>query len=130
LGYHNGIINYTIGQRKGLNIAFGERKFVVRIDAKNNKVILGNNDDLQSKKFSIKDIVFQKSNSIVDAYNTEKEVIVKLRYRHDGTSCKLIEEKDGQVDFILDDDVRAITAGQTAVFYNGKNEVLYGGTII
>ena len=86
LGFHNGIINYTIGQRKGLNIAFGERKFVVRIDAEKNQIILGSNDDLMSSDFIIRDVVYSGHDENVIG----KKFYAKLRYRHDGTLCEIV----------------------------------------
>lgn len=129
LGFHKGIINYTIGQRKGFNIAFGERKFVVRIDAKRNRVVLGDNDDLYSDEFNIYDVVFSGiSESQMLKYRPEK-IFAKLRYRHDGTMCKEISKGDGYYKVRLASRVRAITSGQSAVFYDDCDRVLFGGII-
>ena len=86
LGFHNGIINYTIGQRKGLNIAFGSRKFVVKIDAEKNQVVLGDNDDLMSSDFIIRDVVYSGHDENVIG----KKFYAKLRYRHEGTLCEIV----------------------------------------
>lgn len=131
LGYHTGIINYTIGQRKGLNIAFGERKFVLDIDAEKNRVVLGDNEELFSSVFKIKNIVFQKLNirdNIKDIIKLQK--IVKVRYRHDGTSSEVEFLNDGTAECLLKEPVRAITRGQAAVFYDSEDCILFGGVIV
>ena len=137
LGYHNGIINYTIGQRKGLNIAFGERKFVVRIDAEKNQVVLGSNDDLMAAEFRMKDVVFSGHDENIIG----TKFYAKLRYRHDGTLCEIIEasptcrgeHRDPESTIYtchLLEPVRAITPGQSAVFYDDDGRVMFGGIII
>ena len=139
LGFHDGIINYTIGQRKGLNIAFGERKFVVNIDANNNQVVLGNNDDLMSINFKIYDIVFSgisKDEMLSKIVGTDKTFYAKLRYRHDGTLCKVVntDVMAGNDDLVLSCEllskVRAITKGQAAVFYDENDNIMFGGRIL
>lgn len=140
LGFHNGIINYTVGQRKGFNIAFGERKFVVRIDVEKNQVVLGNNDDLMSSEFKIKDVVFSGHDENVIG----KKFYAKLRYRHDGTLCEIVGANPVGADIIrlnhtgeqavltchLLSPVRAITPGQSAVFYDEDGRVMLGGIIV
>ena len=130
LGFHDGIINYTIGQRKGFNIAFGERKFAVKIDAEKNQVVLGSNDDLMSSEFKMKDVVFSGHDENVIG----KKFYAKLRYRHDGTLCEIINTYNQSDNMIftcrLDSPVRAITPGQSAVFYDEEGRVMFGGIIL
>ena len=135
LGFHNGIINYTVGQRKGFNIAFGERKFVVRIDVEKNQVVLGSNDDLMSSEFKIKDVVFSGHDENVIG----KKFYAKLRYRHDGTLCEIVgadiisSNRTGDPTIFtchLTSPVRAITPGQSAVFYDENGQVMLGGIIV
>ena len=139
LGFHNGIINYTIGQRKGLNIAFGSRKFVVKIDAEKNQVVLGDNDDLMSSDFIIRDVVYSGHDENVIG----KKFYAKLRYRHEGTLCEIVGANAcGALvgaDTIrpasiltchLSSPVRAITPGQSAVFYDEDGRVMFGGIIM
>lgn len=139
LGFHDGIINYTVGQRKGLNIAFGERKFVVNINADNNQVVLGNNDDLMSLAFKIYDVVFSgisKDEMLSSIVGTDKTFYAKLRYRHDGTLCKIVSANVATAsnDLILNCEllskVRAITRGQAAVFYDENDNIMFGGRIL
>lgn len=138
LGFHNGIINYTIGQRKGLNIAFGSRKFVVKIDAEKNQVVLGDNDDLMSSDFIIRDVVYSGHDENVIG----KKFYAKLRYRHEGTLCEIVgadtirprrmgELREPNIlTCHLSSPVRAITPGQSAVFYDEDGRVMFGGIII
>ena len=126
LGYHNGIINYTIGQRKGLNIAFGERKFVLKINKDKNQVVLGSNDDLMGRRFTLKNVVYS---GIENENDLTKEYYAKLRYRHDGTLCSIKEKQGDKLVCELRDDVRAITPGQSAVFYDDKDRIMFGGII-
>lgn len=131
LGFHDGIINYTVGQRKGFNIAFGERKFAVKIDAEKNQVVLGSNDDLMASEFKIKDVVFSGHDENIIG----KKFYAKLRYRHDGTLCEIIgSEQDESGNLILSchltSPVRAITPGQSAVFYDEQGRVMLGGIIL
>ena len=130
LGFHDGIINYTIGQRKGFNIAFGERKFAVKIDAEKNQVVLGSNDDLMASEFKMKDVVFSGHDENVIG----KKFYAKLRYRHDGTLCEIVSADNNSDNMIftcrLDSPVRAITPGQSAVFYDDEGRVMFGGIIL
>ena len=139
LGFHNGIINYTIGQRKGLNIAFGSRKFVVKIDAEKNQVVLGDNDDLMSSDFIIRDVVYSGHNESVIG----KKFYAKLRYRHEGTLCEVVGDDilsscvgaklaspHNTLACHLSSPVRAITPGQSAVFYDEDGRVMFGGIIV
>ena len=136
LGFHNGIINYTVGQRKGLNIAFGERKFVVKIDAEKNQVVLGSNDDLMSSDFTIRDVVYSGHDENV----VGKKFYAKLRYRHEGTLCEIVGDDilsfhgrtkcPSLLTCHLSSPVRAITPGQSAVFYDEDGRVMFGGIII
>ena len=131
LGFHKGIINYTIGQRKGLNIAFGERKFVVDINVKENRIVLGDNDELFSSEFKVKTLNGQKIDidCIVRKDLCEK-IFAKVRYRHAGTECIVCKDDDETIVCKLKEPVRAITRGQAAVFYDENDDILFGGTII
>lgn len=131
LGYHNGIVSYTIGQRKGLGIAFSERLFVNNIDVSNNKITLGSNDDLYSESFEVKDLVYQGiDEKIFDNSELDDNIFnVKLRYRHIGTKCTV--KKCGDIyKCFLKEKVRAITRGQAAVFYDMNDNIMFGGTIV
>ena len=125
LGKHNGITDYTIGQRKGLNLAMGHPVFVTGIDVANNKVIIGENEDLFTKRVKACDFNYMAVASMKpgDRYKA------KIRYAHKGDWCKVISATENMVEIEFDEPVRAITPGQALVMYDGEY-VAGGGTII
>lgn len=125
LGQHTGIIHYTVGQRKGLGIAFGEPKYVIRLNPKTNEVVLGSHDELMTKEVYIKDINYMALETITEPIR----VTGKVRYSAKDVPCMVYPEEDGVIKAVFDDPVRAATPGQAAVFYLGDN-VLCGGIII
>jgi tRNA-specific 2-thiouridylase len=124
LGEHNGVINYTIGQRKGLGISYPEPLFVVKIDAAKNQVIVGPETALQNHQFLIKDVNWLGQK----IYGTELEVMVKLRSAHLGDNAKILLKQDGTAIIAMNSPTRAITPGQACVVYD-DNRVLGGGWI-
>ena len=125
IGKHSGIINYTVGQRKGLGMAFGEPMYVCRISPENNTVVLGKNEDLFSKELTANNI-----NLItVDRIDGEMRVTAKIRYNHKEQKATVLQTDENTVRVIFDEPQRAITKGQAVVFYDGEY-VIGGGTII
>ncbi len=126
LGVHKGITNYTIGQRKGLNLAMGHPVFVTGIDAVNNQVIIGESEDLFSRKVVAKDFNYMAVPNMV----VGQRFIGKIRYAHKGAPCTVVDvsEADGTVTVEFDEPVRAITPGQALVLYDG--EYVAGGGIV
>ena len=124
LGRHEGIINYTIGQRKGLGITFGKPKYVVDIDATNNNVVLGDGDEVFSSKLIAKDVNFISIDKLTDAM----EVTAKIRSTAKEAKATIYPLEDGSVKVVFNEPQRAVTKGQAIVFYNG-NVVVGGGTI-
>lgn len=121
LGTHEGFANYTIGQRKGLGIAAENPLYVVKIDSEENKIIVGKNEETFSKNLSAKNIHW------IYKPNFEKIFDAKIRYGFRTAKCKIIEEKNFlRVEFL--ENQRAITPGQSIVFYDG-DEVIGGGII-
>ena len=107
LGKHNGLINYTIGQRKGLNIGYKEALYVVDLDTINNNVIVGTNDDLMHDELIAEDI-----NLLVD--ELPNEVYAKVRSRGNLKEVKVsLEDNKMRVKFMESE--RAITKGQSVV---------------
>lgn len=126
LGSHNGIINYTIGQRKGLGITFGKPTYVVGIDGNENTITLGDNEDLYTDSLIAKDVNF----TIFDIKELKEDLRVEAKIRYSASPSKAIVTKidDNRVQVKFDIPQRAITKGQSVVFYKG--EVLLGGGII
>lgn len=112
LGQHNGVHNFTIGQRRGLGIALGEPAYVVELDAKNNIVRLGDKKRLHSHQLLASD-----TNWLMDRPDTPFKAKVKIRYNHKGATAQVLPNENGGVKVVFDDPVSAITPGQTAVFY-------------
>ena len=125
LGKHKGLIRYTLGQRRGLGIAYTESLYVCAKSPKTNTVILGKNSDLFQKEFDVEDI-----NLIAfDRLETPVSCKVKTRYRHREQAARIEQTAPNRIHVIFEEPQRAITPGQAAVFYDG-DLVLGGGTII
>lgn len=124
LGTHNGIINYTIGQRKGLG-AFGKPMFVTEISAEKNTVTIGENGS-QYRSTLVADrvnwIAFEKVESPV-------QVQAKIRFKAKEQPATVIPNPDGTVTVEFNEPQRSVTPGQSVVFYDG-DVVLGGGRII
>ncbi len=123
LGKHKGIVYYTIGQRKGLGIAFGKPMYVVEIDTINNNVVLGSNDDLFSNELTAFDINYMGE----EKFDENKTYTAKIRYSHTPAECTL-KTKDDKVICTFKEQQRAITKGQAVVFYD--NDIVVGGGTI
>lgn len=124
LGRHKGIINYTIGQRKGLGIAFGKPTFVVDIRPETNEVVLGSNEELFGTELNVTDFNWIAGNAPADRFSCK----AKIRYRQEEQPATVRVLPDGDVHISFDKPQRAITRGQAAVLYDG-DEVLGGGVI-
>ncbi len=125
LGMHKGIVNYTIGQRKGLGVSFGKHMFVTKIDAEKNEIILGDNEDLFTTK-----VYADKINLMaVEKLEGEKRLTAKIRYAHKKSDCVIRMMDNGIIECEFDEPQRAATPGQAIVFYDGEY-VFGGGTII
>lgn len=124
LGQHRGIIHYTVGQRKGLNLAMGYPVFVTGIRPDTDEVVIGKNEDVFTDNLICDDLNFMA----VDDLNEPVEVIAKIRYSHNGTPCTLKKLENGQAECIFHEPVRAVTPGQAVVFY--QNDYVYGGGTI
>ena len=125
LGVHNGLYNYTIGQRKGLGISHSEPLFVVGFNSEKNEVIVGEQDKLFKKEIYVTDINLL----LIDEITEEIEVNVKTRYSSREAKAKISMESKDIMKVVFDEPQRAITPGQSAVFYI-DDIVLGGGKII
>ena len=128
LGRHKGIIHYTIGQRKGLGIAFGVPMFVKEIKPATNEVVLSEDKALYTDEIFVNDLNFLSIEDIKPG--EEIPASVKIRYRHDGENAILTRFNDDTLKIVFENPVRAATAGQSAVFYDDNECVIGGGKII
>ena len=125
LGQHKGITHYTVGQRRGLEIAAGHRIFVTQIRPETNEVVLGENEDTFTDTVICDKVNFMSVEDIAEPVR----VLAKIRYNHKGEYCMLEKQADGKIICSFERPVRAATPGQAVVFYDGEH-VLGGGTIL
>jgi tRNA-uridine 2-sulfurtransferase len=123
LGVHKGYPFYTIGQRKGLDIALGKPAYVTAIDPDTNTVVLGEEDDLNKQHMMVGKVNWLKYEGAEDGF----EAITKIRYKDSGSLSTLYNE-NGQTRVEFYQSVKSIAPGQSAVFYEG-NDVVGGGVI-
>ena len=121
LGTHNGSWQYTIGQRKGIGLAYKEPLYVIDIDITNNIVYLGIKDELYSSS-----VILNKLNFSVEEKNSEFSADVKIRYNMSKVSA-VLKPIDGQWHCIFNEPVSAITKGQALVIYDQNDGHLVGG---
>lgn len=124
LGRHQGIIHYTIGQRKGLGITFGKPMFVVDINPDNNSIVLGDENLTYSDTLVANNLNFIS----IESLNEEMRVTAKTRYTAKEAEATIVPIENEKVKVIFDTPQRAITPGQSVVFYQG-NVVVGGGVI-
>ena len=121
IGRHQGLIHYTVGQRRGLGIAIGKPAYVCGLDVPHNRVIIGTNDDLFTDTCTVEAV-----NWIPGAPPQEPvKCQAKIRYRHPAQPATVTFTDDRTAILKFDAPQRAITAGQAAVFYDG--EIVLGG---
>jgi tRNA-specific 2-thiouridylase len=123
IGRHQGIEFYTVGQRRGLGIAQGEPKFVLRLEPETNRVVVGPESDLYRDRMWVSRVNFLSGT----APGKPVAVSVKIRYKSQESKAVLYPRPDGAMVF-FEEPQRAVTPGQAAVFYQG--DVLLGGGII
>ena len=126
IGKHNGIINFTIGQRKGIRIAHTDPLYVVDILAKENKVIVGKREDLIVKK-----IYLENLNLLSDVEKYNDNLLIKVRSTGRLIKAKIIL-KQKQAEINLEEDEMGVSPGQACVFYSRNkfgDKVLGGGWI-
>lgn len=123
IGSHDGYPFYTIGQRRGLGMTFGEPKYVTKIIPETNTVVLGDVDDLLKNGLTVGKLNWQK----FDGLTEPKEAVTQIRYNSPGTLSEISMREDiVEVNFFAN--VKGIAPGQSAVFYDG-DDVIGGGII-
>ncbi len=123
LGRHRGIIHYTIGQRKGLGMTFGKPMYVVKIDAKNNQVVLGESNEVMDLG-----LIAREVSLITDHIEDGTEVGVRIRHTQVDSPATIEKIDDTHYKIIFKQPMRAATPGQAIAIYQG-DEVLGGGFI-
>ncbi len=126
LGMHAGLVNYTIGQRERLGIGGPRAYYVIQLDSKKNVLVVGDEKDLYQKQLIAAEINWLNKESRDD--KLQSDIGAKIRYGHPIESCKLQALGRQQIKVTFEEPQRAITPGQSVVFYRGK-EVL-GGAVI
>jgi tRNA-uridine 2-sulfurtransferase len=124
VAHHNGVHNFTIGQRKGLGFAAGKPLYVLSIDPEENRVVVGDDDSLRTTSFEVKGMNWVS----IEQPPGPVRAAVKIRHKHEpaGATVHPIDATSAQITF--DAPQRAITPGQGAVFYDG-DRVLGGAWI-
>jgi tRNA-uridine 2-sulfurtransferase len=123
LGTHAGVHRFTVGQRRGLNLSGPEPRYVQRIDAATNRVVVGPDAGTGRDRFGL------LQPSWVQGAPPEGPVQVRIRHRHAGAAGRVVVGEDGVTRVQLEQPARAVTPGQAAVLYDGER-VLGGGWIV
>ena len=123
LGRHQGIHHFTVGQRRGLNVASTEALYVERVDAGSGRVIVGPSSSIMRGDFGLIDPRWVAGEAPI-----ERDLDVKIRHRHAGAVGRLLRDVDGGLKVVFAEPQRAVTPGQAAVLYDGTR-VLGGGWI-
>ncbi|MDR1605217.1 MAG: tRNA 2-thiouridine(34) synthase MnmA [Gracilibacteraceae bacterium] len=124
LGRHKGLIRYTVGQRRGLGIAWGEPLYVCAKNAAANTVRLGGAGDLERREFDVGEVNF----IAVERLERPRRAAVKIRYGREEYPATLEQTGPASVHVVLAAPRRAVTPGQAAVFY--ENDTVLGGGVI
>ncbi len=128
LGHHEGVHNFTVGQRKGLGVATGSPLYVININGAEGKVTVGGNDDLLSRTLIARDLNWIAVDGLRDSgtdANAPMRVTAKIRHRHEPAPAMIENAPNGEVRVTFDEPQRAITPGQAVVFYDG--DLVVGG---
>ncbi len=121
LGKHKGLYNYTIGQRRGLGIAYKTPLFVLGFNKVKNEVIVGEEKELYKTEVMVNDINLL----LVDRIDKPVEVDVKLRYSAKFAKAVILQENENNIKITFNEPQRAVTPGQSAVFY--IDDIVFGG---
>lgn len=125
LGKHNGLYNYTIGQRKGLGISYKAPLFVLGFNKAKNELIVGEEQELYRKEMKVDDVNLL----LMDSIDKPIDVTVKIRYSSKPAEAIINQTEEGNIQVIFKDPQRGITPGQSAVFYT-DDVVIGGGKIL
>lgn len=123
LARHDGVVGFTVGQRRGLGFAAGKPLYVIGLEPKSNRVVVGEDADLLRSVVALRDVTW----SGVSERETPTRVMAKIRYNMEARPATLFSTPEPTI--VFDEPVRAVTPGQIAVAYRGKT-VAAGGTIV
>ena len=128
IGKHDGIENFTVGQRKHINVSINEALYVTKINKLDNTIVVGKKEELKSKEINISQINWLGKKSILKNKFYEN-LNIKVRARQDPIKGKLefLENNEGKV--VLNEYTYAVSKGQGCVFYNNQDQLLGGGWI-
>jgi tRNA-specific 2-thiouridylase len=124
IGNHEGVPYYTVGQRRGLGVATGKRQYVIQINPADNRIILGDENDLLKREAILSDLSWV-SGSPPDP---SLDYAIKIRYRAREVQGRILLERDSRIRIIFHQPQKGISPGQSAVLYLG-DKVLGGGII-
>jgi tRNA-specific 2-thiouridylase len=125
LGRHESISGFTVGQRKGLKVASPTPLYVIQIDPTSHRVTVGADEELATRNLRANRVNWVS----IPALTAPMRVKIKIRHRHEPAWAMLEPAANGEVTAIFDEPQRAVTPGQSAVFYDG-DEVVGGGWIL
>jgi tRNA-uridine 2-sulfurtransferase len=128
LGRHDGVINFTVGQRRGLGVAGGDRLFVVRIEPETRRVIVGPRSALAVQRVALGAVNWLGGGSDEAAFRHGIEISVKLRSAQPPVAARLALDAAGGGEVVLAEPTEGVAPGQACVFYDGAR-VLGGGWI-
>ncbi|AZN73109.1 tRNA 2-thiouridine(34) synthase MnmA [Georhizobium profundi] len=131
LGSHDGIINYTIGQRRGLGVATGEPLFVVHLDARSRRVVVGPREALETRRLILRDMNWLGDGALAEIPAEGLECFAKVRSTRPPAPARLTLENGGAVVDLLDGET-GVAPGQACVLYSapGNDARVYGGGFI
>ena len=125
LGTHRGMYRYTIGQRRGLGVSYKEPLFVTGFNKDKNEVVVGTENELHSKEIYLNEVNLLA----IDSLDKPLKVEVKTRYSSKKSSAVISKQENGNIKVVFREPQRAVTPGQSAVFYDG-DVVIGGGKIL
>jgi tRNA-specific 2-thiouridylase len=128
LGRHDGVINFTVGQRRGLGIAGGDRLFVVRIEPETRRVIVGPRGALAAQRVALGTVNWLGGPAEEVVFDSGIEITVKLRSAQRPLAARLLLDRAGSGEVVLAEPTDGVAPGQACVFYDGER-VLGGGWI-
>lgn len=123
VGRHDGVQHFTVGQRRGIGVGLGDRRYVIGIDALLRQVRVGPREALRCDRFLADEVRW-----LAPPPAGELRALVQIRYRHRPRPAHVLVLPDGRAEVLLDDPEHAVAPGQAVVFYDG-DEVLGGGFI-